>query len=280
MSAEESHPLVCDFCQSPLSSNWWRRSETASVPDTLYCCLGCRMAASIMQDRSEAGAARGLLTRLGLSIFCTMNVMAFTMALWTTDVYGASEPSSRLLVGFQGLFRYVVLLFSLPVLGLLGIPLFSATWQSVRQGLVLTDVLLSLGVGAAFASSFLAVLKGDGNVYFEVGCVILVMTSLGRWLEVEGRLKANEALDALASLLPATVRRVGSLEEEELVPLDQVNTGDVLRVLPGERFPADGSVAANSALVDEQVLTGESRPILKEPGRRFWAARSTWMATC
>ena len=97
----------------------------------------------------------------------------------------------------------MVLLFSLPVLGLLGIPLFSATWQSVRQGLVSTDALLSLGVGAAFASSFLAVLKGDGNVYFEVGCVILVMTALGRWLEVEGRLKATEALDALASLLPA-----------------------------------------------------------------------------
>ena len=50
------------------------------------------------------------------------------------------------------------------------------------------------------------------------------------------------------------------------MPLDQVKTGDVLRVLPGERFPADGCVAANSALVDEQVLTGESRPILKEPG--------------
>ena len=112
-------------------------------------------------------------------------------------------------IGFQGLFRYVVLLFSLPVLGLLGIPLFTATWQNVRQGLVSTDALLSLGVGAAFASSFLAVFQGEGNVYFEVGCVILVMTSLGRWLEVEGRLKATEALDALASLLPATVRRVG-----------------------------------------------------------------------
>ena len=187
-----------------------------------------------MQDRSEAGAARGLLTRLGLSIFCTMNVMAFTMALWTTDVYGPASPRAGCSIGFQGLFRYIVLLFSLPVLGLLGIPLFTATWQSVRQGLVSTDALLSLGVGAAFASSFLAVLQGEGTVYFEVGCVILVMTSLGRWLEVEGRLKATEALDALASLLPATVRRVGSLQEEELVPLDQVKTGDVLRVLPGE----------------------------------------------
>ena len=51
------------------------------------------------QERGEAGAARGLLTRLGLSIFFTMNVMAFTMALWTTDVYGAGDPSSRLLPG-------------------------------------------------------------------------------------------------------------------------------------------------------------------------------------
>ena len=173
------------------------------------CCLGCRMAAAIVEEKGEQGAARGLLTRLGLSIFFSMNVMAFTMALWTTDVYEAGDPSNRLMPLMHGLFRYVVLLFSLPVLWLLGLPLFTATWDSLRKGILSTDALLSLGVAASFAVSFLSVLRGSGPIYFEVGCVILVMTTLGRWLEATGRLKATSALDALAKLLPATVRRVG-----------------------------------------------------------------------
>ena len=77
------------------------------------------------------------------------------------------------------------------------------------------------GVGAAFASSFFSVLGGGGPIYFEVGCVILVMTTLGRWLEATGRLKASSALDELARLLPETVRRLGATGEE-VVPLDQV----------------------------------------------------------
>ena len=57
--------------------------------------------------------------------------------------------------------------------------------------------------------------------------------------------------------------------QEELVPLDQIQVGDRLRILPGERFPADGRVVRNQALVDEQLLTGESKPVLKEPGARI-----------
>ena len=123
-------------------------------------------------------------------------------------------------------------------------------------------------------------IRGDGPIYFEVGCVILVMTTLGRWLEATGRLKASSALDALSKLLPDEVLRIDpGTEGQQLVPLAQIAVGDLLRVLPGQRFPADGQVERNSALVDEQVLTGESRPTLKEPGRRFWAGRSISMGT-
>jgi heavy metal translocating P-type ATPase len=274
MSSLAREPRVCHYCQSPLPSGWRAAQEGAGERDTadVYCCLGCRFAAAIIQDKGESGVAREMLTRLGLSIFFTMNVMAFTMALWTTDVYEAAETANQLSVTLNGLFRYVVLLFSIPVLILLGIPLFTSTWENARRGIVSTDALLSLGVGAAFALSSLAVLRGTGPIYFEVGCVILVMTTLGRWLEATGRLKASSALDALAKLLPASVRRLEShaeLEQERLVPIEQITVGDLLRILPGERFPTDGQVERNSALVDEQVLTGESRPVLKERGARI-----------
>ncbi|WP_165220882.1 heavy metal translocating P-type ATPase [Aquisphaera insulae] len=266
MSPDRAEPRPCDYCQSPLPRGWWRASDPAPAEsESVFCCLGCKLAAEIIQEHGEAGAARSLLTRLGLSIFFSMNVMAFTMALWTTDVYEGPGQASPLLPAFHDLFRYVVLLFSLPVLYLLGLPLISNAWQSLRRGVASTDALLSLGVIAAFATSFVSVLRGAGPIYLEVGCVILVMTALGRWLEAAGRLKAGSALDALAKLLPPTVRRLRDGVEEP-TPLDQIAAGDLLRILPGERFPADGRVAENAALVDEQVLTGESRPVLKERG--------------
>ncbi|QEH36836.1 Copper-exporting P-type ATPase A [Aquisphaera giovannonii] len=266
MRPRRPDPRPCEYCQSPVPSGWWKPARTGRPADgPVFCCLGCRMAAAIIEEHGEAGAARSILTRLGLSIFSSMNVMAFTMALWTTDVYEAGGQASPLMPAMQGLLRHVVLLFSLPVLYLLGLPLASNAWESLRRGVVSTDALLALGVGAAFATSVASVLRGEGPIYFEVGCVILVMTALGRWLEAAGRLKASSALDALSKLLPATVRRISDGGEES-IPIALVAPGDRLRILPGERFPADGRVITNAALVDEQLLTGESRPAFKDRG--------------
>ncbi len=260
---------ICDYCKLPLRVSWRRRDPAAGRDESpLYCCLGCRVAAAIVEERGEHGVPRTMLMRLGLSIFFTMNVMAFTMALWTTDVYGRSDVPSELSAGLYGLFRYLVLLFSLPVFLLLGLPLIEHAWSSLRRGVFSTDCLLASGVAAAMAFSFLSVLSGRGPIYFEVACFILVMTTLGRWLEATGKLKANAALDAIARLLPPEVRRIRN-GAEELIPLEQVQVDDVLRVLPGERFPADGFLVGQKGFVDEQVLTGESRPVLKEPGHRI-----------
>ena len=261
---------ICDYCKLPLPVSWRRASPVvnSSADGPIYCCLGCRVAAAIVEEKGEHGLPRTMLMRLGLSVFFTMNVMAFTMALWTGDVYAQTDGPTALSAGLFGLFRYLVLLFSLPVFLLLGLPLFEHAWSSLRCGVFSTDWLLGTGVAASFVFSFLSVLRGEGPIYFEVGCFILVMTTLGRWLEVTGRLKANAALDAIAKLLPEEVRRIKD-GVEELIPLGQVQIGDLLRVLPGERFPADGCVAAQRASVDEQVLTGESRPILKETGDRI-----------
>ena len=117
----------------------------------------------------------------------------------------------------NGLFRYLVLLFSLPVLLFLGLPLFDHAWNGLRRGVLSTDWLLASGVAAAFAFSFLSVFRGRGPIYFEVGCVILVLTTLGRWLEATGKRKASAALDALTRLLPDQVRRISD-GQEQLVP--------------------------------------------------------------
>jgi heavy metal translocating P-type ATPase len=224
----------------------------------------------VAQERGEGGAANGVLVWLGLAIFLSMNVLVFTMALWTQDVYGTAEAGADLLPGvLRGLFRYLGLLFALPVLFLLGGPLAANAWAELRRGRPTTDVLLLLGVAASFIYSAVSVIRDEGPVYFEIGCAVLVLVTLGRWLEATGKLRTTAALDSLQRLVPERVRILRGPHETE-VPLEAVCLGDHLHVLPGERIPCDGQVLNHSVTVDEQVVTGESAPAVKEPGERIF----------
>ncbi len=256
---------ACDFCGLPVPAPWWGAPDPGGdESQPLYCCFGCRFAAAVTQERNEEGAVRWTLTRLGIAIFFTMNVMVFTMALWTYDVYDV-DSGEALAGSLAGLFRYICLLCSLPVLFLLGVPLAENAYADVRRGVLSTDLLLVTGVAAAYLYSGISVFRGQGQVYFEVGCMVLVMVTLGRWLEAAGRLKATNALDALEKLLPAEVRLLMGTDIQT-VPLATVCVDDTLQILPGERFPTDGCISNHFALVDEQVLTGEMRPVEKQPG--------------
>jgi len=259
---------VCAHCGLPLPRRWFGTGAAASAEGQgpAYCCFGCRFADAIAHERGGQSSANRTLTRLGLAIFFTMNVMAFTMALWTTDVYPIEGTGQAgLIATFHGLFRHLVLLCAMPVLFLLGWPFWENAIAEVRRGVFSTDLLLGTGVAASFAYSTASVMRGVGPVYFEVGCVVLVMVTLGRWLEATGKLKASDALDRLARLMPDRVRRVKGGTEEE-VDRSAITTGDMLRVLEGERIPADSRIFRGLAFVDEQVLTGESTPALRQPG--------------
>jgi heavy metal translocating P-type ATPase len=222
----------------------------------------------VTRSRGEEGAAAWTLARLGLAIFLTMNVMVFTMALWTPDFYGA-DGGQAWVAALRGLFRYLSLLFALPVLLILGGPLLDSAWQAVRRGESSADLLLVVGVVASYVYSAVSVLRDEGPVYFEVGCMVLVLVTLGRWLEATGKLKTGAAIEALHRLLPDSARVLRD-DGEESVPLAELVAGAVVRVLPGERIPCDGVVVGDGAAVDEQMVTGESRPVTKGPGDRVF----------
>ena len=253
----------CDFCGLPVPPPLF---GAASDVGPHYCCFGCRFAAQVSGSGGELGEARWMLTRLGLAGFFAMNVMAFTMVLWTQDIYDepqATAASATLL----GLFRYLCLLFTLPVVWLLGGPLWNNACDDLRQGRFSTDFLLLIGVAAACVVSLRSVMRDDGPVYFEVACAVLVFVTLGRWLEARGKLQATQALDALQKLLPETVRTSDDLEK----PIGEARVGDRLKVRAGERIPCDGVVMFHSAHIDEQMLTGESAARTKEPGDEILA---------
>ncbi len=267
MTGPPASAARCSYCGLPMAA-------IAPVVDQgpQFCCLGCQWADAVRRESASSAGMQRTLARLGLAIFCTLFVVVFTMALWTPDIYGPQatsaqgESAHRLAQSVEALFRHLNLLGSLPVVWLLGGPLALRAWQNLRRGRLTADVLLASGVAAAWGYSVVSVLRGTGHVYFEVACVVLVFVTLGRWLEATGRLKTTAALDGLDHLLPSelTVRRPAG---REVIAAAALESGDLVEVGPGARIPVDGVVVEGIAAVDEQLLTGESRPVEKQPGQ-------------
>jgi len=133
------------------------------------------------------------------------------------------------------------------------------------------DVLIGLGVSAAFVGSLVAMISevlSRGRFYethFEMAAMILIFIDAGRYLEGRARGQASSALRALAARAPRIATLVRG-NEIVVVPLAEVKVGDVLRVNADEYVPADGRVVAGEAAVDQSMLTGESVPVEVGPG--------------
>lgn len=267
MSAPLPAAAMCSYCGLPLPGGPWHEappvSAEAGVP-LEYCCLGCRIAAEVTGESGDRGEATWTLTKLGLAVFFTMNVLICSMLLWSHDVY-VPESANPLAKSLDDLCRHACLLLSLPVLFILGGRFWAGALGGIRRGVLSVDFLILSGVGAAYVFSAVSVFRGSGPIYFEVGCLVLVLATLGRWFEATARVRAASALDALAKLLPDTVRVIEAGQESER-PLAQVRVGDSLRVRAGERFPVDGRLLSPLLTVDEQLLTGESWPVEKRVG--------------
>ena len=125
--------------------------------------------------------------------------------------------------------------------------------------------LISLAIVVAFLTSWAGTLGlFDIEIWWELSSLIVIML-LGHWLEMRSIAQARGALTALAELLPDTAERVTDAGIET-VPLDALAVDDLVLVRPGARVPVDGVVAEGAADVDESMITGESRPVPKEPG--------------
>ncbi|MGE3799962.1 MAG: heavy metal translocating P-type ATPase [Candidatus Kapaibacterium sp.] len=151
---------------------------------------------------------------------------------------------------------------------------FRIALKSARHFTADMNTLVALGTGAAwlfssvllFAPSLLPGLNTH-HLYFETAAVVVTLILLGRWLEARAKDRASDALRNLASLIPAISHRMkGEGEEIEDVETDFVREGDLLLVKPGEGLPVDGIVEKGSVVVDESMLTGESRPVEKKVG--------------
>ncbi|RWL48592.1 MAG: cadmium-translocating P-type ATPase [Mesorhizobium sp.] len=173
---------------------------------------------------------------------------------------------------------WVELALASPVVLWAAFPFFHRGWESVVNRSPNMWTLISLGVGAAYLYSVVAALfpdifphqfrghDGAVPVYFEAAAVIVALVFLGQVLELRARERTGSAIRALLDLAPKTARLIGADGSEKDVPLDSVQTGDRLRIRPGDAVPVDGIVLEGRSAIDESMITGEPLPVEKTEG--------------
>jgi Cu+-exporting ATPase len=168
--------------------------------------------------------------------------------------------------------RWFLLLMTAAVVAWAGRGIYASAIRALRHGATNMNTLVSLGTAVAFAYSAYATLAPapGRQVYFDAVLLILGFLLLGKSLEARAKRRALSALDSLSRLRPATARRVVA-GVQAIVPLAEIQVGDSVLVLPGERFPVDAAILEGRTTVDESMLTGESTPLEREPGGRVLA---------
>ena len=179
---------------------------------------------------------------------------------------------------------WIELLLATPVVLWGGSIFFQRAWASLVHRSLNMFTLIGLGTGVAYFYSLVATLfpgifpaafhRPEGNVavYFEASAVIVTLVLLGQVLELRARSRTGAAIRALLGLAPKTARLLKADGSEEDIPLDRVQTGDRLRIRPGEKVPVDGIVVEGRSSVDESMVTGEPLPVEKTPGERVIGA--------
>lgn len=146
---------------------------------------------------------------------------------------------------------------------------YLAAWSGLKNKTANMDTLVVIGTTAAYffsvINSFFPKLLSGGGIYFDTSAVIITLILLGRFLEQRAKVKTSEAIKKLGLLQPKTARIIQGKKEID-IPIDRVETGDLIRVRPGEKVPVDGIIVEGETSIDESMVTGESLPVDKVVG--------------
>ena len=173
--------------------------------------------------------------------------------------------------------NWVQLALSIPVVFYAAWMFFERAWRSVKTWNLNMFTLIGIGSGIAWLFSVFALLfpgifpdqfrshTGTVYVYFEATTVILTLVLLGQLLEARAHGKTNSALKELLKLAPNKAVRIIN-GREQVVAIDAIHKGDLLRVKPGEKIPVDGSIEEGESSIDESMISGEPIPVDKKKG--------------
>lgn len=173
----------------------------------------------------------------------------------------ASESLIRLLFGLSGLATLPVMVYS-------GRQFFTGAWSAFKHHSSDMNTLIAIGTSAAWLYSTVAVLvpqifpEGTAVPFYDVATVVIALVVLGQALEVRAKGQTSQAIKKLIGLQAKTARVERDGQEVE-IPVEEVESGDIIIVRPGEKVPVDGVIVQGKSSLDESMITGESLPVDK-----------------
>ncbi|HYU68027.1 MAG TPA: heavy metal translocating P-type ATPase [Burkholderiales bacterium] len=246
----------CSHCLLPIGRLGQQREVNGETH--VFCCYGCCLAYQVHHGESNEPEAALLLIRIGVGAFLAMNIMLFSLLLYS-GAFGAGDGATAHLV------HWLLWALATPLVVVLGGPFMAGAWRAARGGQLSTDTLVSVGTLAAYGFSAYQVWNGSAAVYFDTVTMVLILFTLGRYLEAHGRVQAARSLAPMLAAERAEVRLVlGGIET--LQPVRAIRPGAVVRILPGERIAVDGAVIEGRSECNEAILTGRAEMQAKTPG--------------
>ncbi len=266
---------------------------TAALPSTIYTCpmhpeieqdqpgdcpiCGMRLEPKIVaaEEGGEDAEIRSLYRKFVMSLLFTAPLLFLAMG--------------HMIPGFhverwipRSASKWVEFVLATPVVFWAGGMFFSRAWRSVANRSLNMFTLIATGVGAAYLYSAVAVIApgifpesfragGEVGLYFEAAAMITVLVLLGQLMEAKARSQTSQAIRALLGLGAKSAHRIRGGQEED-VPADQIEKGDLLRVRPGEKIPIDGVITEGRSNIDESMITGEPMPVGKSAGENVIGA--------
>lgn len=168
---------------------------------------------------------------------------------------------------------YLLWVLATPVQFWAGLRFYQGAWGAIKQKAADMNTLIAVGTSAAYIYSVIAVLfpslfdspELSASLYFDTSAMIIALILLGRFLEARAKGQTSEAIKKLIGLKPKTAVVIMNGEEKEIA-VDDIKTGDIILVRPGERLPVDGIIRKGYSALDESMITGESLPVEKKEG--------------
>lgn len=228
--------------------------------DVSYCCYGCLLAYEITGEKGEEGEAMWIFARLGLSAFFAMNVMILSY----TDYFYPFGKNVSLVI------NYIMFALATPVMFLLGTPILRNSIRGISKLTLNMDTLIVLGTFSAYVLSAISTFRAQGKVYFDTASMLLVIVTVGRFLEAGAKARTSDSIKEFLNRSPKEAKVIKD-GVEEVVPAELLKRGEIIKIIPGENFPADGEVIEGESSVDESMLTGESKTVFKEKGSMVFA---------
>jgi len=171
---------------------------------------------------------------------------------------------------------YILFALDTPLQFFIGWRFYKGAYDGLTSKIGNMDLLIAVGTSAAWVFSTVVTLDPGAfetsGVYFDSAAVIVTLVLAGRYLEHLTKSRASASVRKLLALQPQTARLVREDRSQIEIPIEEVELGDMLAILPGERIPVDGAVLEGSSVVDESMITGESTPREKRPGDQLIGA--------